>query len=800
MGWQPGKGNGTGDDPGPFPDLPGEGTGDGDQLPGEPRRDRASWFSAGSGGRGSDRASDRPSGAGGAPGPAGAGSVSGPAEACGKQGAGRDPWLDGFEQGGAWDTCPPGPVLAAVLALAGGQEWRCPQATDDELTGILRGLAAMESWAAAGRLAVTRELIRRDDFPHSGRARHGDLPDEWSETVDRELSLAQGITVLSAGRQSFLAWDLGARLPGTAGLLADGTFSLAKARIISEAFALLSDEDAARAEAALIAQVTGKTPRTPGQLAALAARIAAQVDPGMAERRRKAAEKVARVELFREASGTAALSGRDLPPDAALAAMASVTARAGQYKESGAFGDARMDQYRATAYLDLLGGVAAWERIAYGRLAGTDTDSAPGSDDPGSDGPGRGDPGPGGPGPADYGNGGGCVPPTGKDPASDTDRGTGGVSSAGSRHPDAVDGDGGDRGGPGDSGNGPEAGSDHLDDSHTDGSPDSQTRMTDLVFPLTTLLGQASRPGESHGFGVLDPELCRNLAALAIRSPGTTVCLTVTDPDGIAVGHGCLRPARRTGVPPVSRPGEPPGPPPGGRHGQSPGGPPDAPVTLAALPARINLTITADRLTALLANPPNAPVTPGTAGRRRTSQPPRVPEARGRPDAGRTPEAPGAPGPYGWAITPHILASRDSRGRPSPPGDPGWCRFWTMAGSGGLEFTVRLEPVPTQTCDHRHESHAYQPSETLRHLVQVRDRNCTFPTCSRHARDSDFEHAVPYDKGGRTCACNAGARSRSCHKVKQTKGWMVSQPRPGTHQWKTPSGRTYAQQPYLYPV
>ncbi|HEX8005772.1 MAG TPA: hypothetical protein VF482_05010, partial [Trebonia sp.] len=103
-------------------------------------------------------------------------------------------------------------------------------------------------------------------------------------------------------------------------------------------------------------------------------------------------------------------------------------------------------------------------------------------------------------------------------------------------------------------------------------------------------------------------------------------------------------------------------------------------------------------------------------------------------------------------------------------------------------------------CDHRHESHAYQPNDTLRHLVQIRDGECTFPACSRYARESDFEHAIPYDKGGRTCACNAGARSRRCHKTKQSKGWNVTQPLPGWHQWRTPSGRTYTQGPMQYPA
>ena len=103
-------------------------------------------------------------------------------------------------------------------------------------------------------------------------------------------------------------------------------------------------------------------------------------------------------------------------------------------------------------------------------------------------------------------------------------------------------------------------------------------------------------------------------------------------------------------------------------------------------------------------------------------------------------------------------------------------------------------------CDHRHESRSYQPNDTLRHLVQVRDGTCTFPPCSRHARESDFEHAVPYDQGGRTCACNGGARSRRCHRVKQSTGWTVTQPQPGWHQWTTPAGRTYTQGPMQYPA
>jgi 8-oxo-dGTP diphosphatase len=68
--------------------------------------------------------------------------------------------------------------------------------------------------------------------------------------------------------------------------------------------------------------------------------------------------------LFREQQGTAGLSGRDLPPDEALAPMASVNARAQHYEDSGAFGATRMDVLRAYAYLDLLNGVTPDARIA----------------------------------------------------------------------------------------------------------------------------------------------------------------------------------------------------------------------------------------------------------------------------------------------------------------------------------------------------------------------------------------------------------------------------------------------------
>ena len=63
-----------------------------------------------------------------------------------------------------------------------------------------------------------------------------------------------------------------------------------------------------------------------------------------------------------------------------------------------------------------------------------------------------------------------------------------------------------------------------------------------LTVPLGTAAGRADRPGELAGHGPVDPWLARDLAAAAARNPKTTWCVTVTDGQGHAVGHGCARP------------------------------------------------------------------------------------------------------------------------------------------------------------------------------------------------------------------------------------------------------------------
>jgi len=653
--------------------------------------------------------------------------------------------------------------MAVAVEAAAGEGWRCPGASQRERIGLVRAVAAVESWLGAAKLGLLRDAIRADD-DGLGDGYHGDLPDQWSKSLAHEVALALSMSPVSAQNLLQTAHDLGALLPGIGALLEDGTLTYSKARAVNDALELLSDEDKAAAERLIVPAVAGKTH---SQVEKIAARAAVTVDPDLAERSREHAERNrARVMLRRDRSGAATLSGCDLPPPQTLAAHASICARAEVYRDCGAFPGVLTDQLRAMAYLDLMNSVSAEARIAAGPpdtgLGAPNELAFPaevcgGSDCPCEQCDGR------------------CTPTADHDPDDpDSDAYGGGPDDQG---PD----DGGpDDQGPDDHGPDDEGPPDSPGSASPWAAPPSSPappKLIDLTVPLATLLGPPVRPGDSHGFGILDPKLCRALAALAAASPHTTACLTVTDPNGYAIAHGCLRSGRRKAPLP---------------------GAPDPPLT--ALAARLNLTIPATTLTALLDRAPTARPSPRApappTGWALTPPVPAAPGHRAPPgDPSRPPDR-GAPGQQAPPDHPDYPGHPD---RPPPAEDPAWLGTWTITLPSGLQYQIPLEPVPTHACDHRRESHAYQPNDALRHLVQVRDHECTFPTCSRHAKDSDFEHAIPYDHGGRTCGCNAGARSRACHQVKQTAGWTVTQPRPGWHQWTTPSGRTYTQEPHRYP-
>ena len=64
--------------------------------------------------------------------------------------------------------------------------------------------------------------------------------------------------------------------------------------------------------------------------------------------------------------------------------------------------------------------------------------------------------------------------------------------------------------------------------------------MVTITIPYQTLQGRSDTPGEADGFGLLDGDDARDLAAAAARHPATRWCVTALNPDGTAAAHACL--------------------------------------------------------------------------------------------------------------------------------------------------------------------------------------------------------------------------------------------------------------------
>jgi hypothetical protein len=426
-------------------------------------------------------------------------------------------------------VAPGGGALHGLAEHLAGPGDRFPAASDDELTGIICAADRAEAAACALKHAAAAELIRRRPGPGCPLQGPAQMPASYEEFTEAELTDALAETRDGAARVLDLAHDLEVKLPGTKAAFRAGTLRHSKAEIIARATANLDPEQASAAEA-LVLDRAGRL--TPSGLRAAITRAVLEVAPDKAVKRREDARRQARVQRWLEDSGNATLMGRELPPAEVLAADQRLTWWARQLKKAGRDGD--MDQLRALAFMDIMLGrdsrPAAGQPAAGQPAAGQDSqdgqDSGSGSDSESGE--------PGGP---------------GADPVEPAEGGPQAPHPAGPHVP-------------------PAAGV----------LPAGFAGRLHLTIPLTTLLDLAQRPGEIAGLGPIDPALARDLARAAAANPTTTYCLSVTDDQGHAIGHGCARPEPKNHARPA-RPGGP-GPPggsaPPGDH-DPPGGPASRP-------------------------------------------------------------------------------------------------------------------------------------------------------------------------------------------------------------------------------
>jgi hypothetical protein len=412
--------------------------------------------------------------------------------------------LAGFAQNGEADTMAPGPLLGTVVHAVTGEDGRgLAGCSDDQLVGIISAARRLEARSAWTQMAAMREFASRR------RAVRGPGGSQAEFAAD-ELAGELHLTPLSAAGQIDFATTVAARLPETFAALGAGRIHPVHLRIIEDETHFLTEQDAAKADAILAEQAPGMTF---GEVRHAAHKLILRLDPDAARKRTDAARREAQVRRFREESGNAGMVARELPPDEVLASWQHVEQRALDLRAAGLPGT--LQELRVRAYLDLLqerdsrdlaaGGVAAG-----GGETGTagaaerpaPSDDRPDADPTGPDGEGRpGEDGPGGP-----GGGGG--------------NGPGGA---------------GGSGGPGGPGAGPRRGGD---------CGPSVAALVTITIPWATLQGRSELAGEVDGFGVLDGDEARELAAAAARHPKTRWCVTALNPDGTAAAHGCL-PGRR---------------------------------------------------------------------------------------------------------------------------------------------------------------------------------------------------------------------------------------------------------------
>jgi hypothetical protein len=409
----------------------------------------------------------------------------------------------GFAAGGVASRLAPGPVLAGFAqdAWADG----LPTMSDDALVGVLRAWRRLASWATAGELAAVAELDRR----RRAEVAAGADP-HLAEHVGDELAVSLTLTTRSADALLDFACGL-ARLPLTRAALAAGQIDRPKALVITDGVCCLSDAHAAAVESAVIGRAPGQTS---GQLRAATQRAVFAVDPAAALRRREEARKDARVEVWDERSGTAALAGRDLPPADVLTADKRIDALARHLKSAGR--EETLSQLRAQVFTALLLGQPV-EALG-------PAEPGPGTSQPGS--------------------------PDDQDGLAATrHHGDGLGSGPESRGPAS--------GGPGSRGPAPRRGhGDEAPGAATDryqpaaaappgpGMPGpGLTGSVNLTMPLATWLGGSAEPGDVAGFGPVPCDDARALAELIARQPSARWCLTLTGRDGRAIGHGCARAA-----------------------------------------------------------------------------------------------------------------------------------------------------------------------------------------------------------------------------------------------------------------
>ena len=276
---------------------------------------------------------------------------------------------------------PPGPELAALLGDAVGA---LGELGGRQLLGVSTAARRQRAHADYIEVMAVAEFARcRAEQLEASKARGDRVRSRDGEYPAEELGFEMTASAYSAGLLIDMAANIVTRLPSTLAGMAAGVIDRDRARVISNATLHLPDDLAAEADKVL---AEAAPELRLADLHKKAARLEARLDPEGVQRRKDEARHDRRVELRREDSGAACLSGRELDPAEAMAGKASIDAEAVRLRNAGLPGT--LAQIRAVILLDRIHQRSPWDRLAPPPEPGPDpdVDGDPG-DDPSSDGP-----------------------------------------------------------------------------------------------------------------------------------------------------------------------------------------------------------------------------------------------------------------------------------------------------------------------------------------------------------------------------------------------------------------------------
>ncbi len=82
-----------------------------------------------------------------------------------------------------------------------------------------------------------------------------------------------------------------------------------------------------------------------------------------------------------------------------------------------------------------------------------------------------------------------------------------------------------------------------------------------------------------------------------------------------------------------------------------------------------------------------------------------------------------------------------------------------------------------------------RPTKTISRIVDATQPVCSFPGCRVPASDCDYDHLLPWSRGGQTSTTNGGPKCRHDHTLKDH-GWKHHRI-DGQDHWTSPHGHTY---------